>query len=99
MKFYYMDGNKKVYLTLKRAAPEWCNLDCPNIFIEDKSAGGRWPGWRLLTRLVLEDGNEDLKDKARKFIALSSEAFYKKYPACRSRAGVNGFLENFDRRR
>ncbi len=34
MKFYYMNGNKKVYLTLNRAAPEWCNLDCPFRFID-----------------------------------------------------------------
>ena len=46
MKFYYLDGDKKKYITLKRGAPEWCNIDCPPIFIED---GGpdRWQGWRL----------------------------------------------------
>ena len=95
MKFYYMDGNTKKYITLKRGAPEWCNADCPPVFVEGDP--NRWPGWRLLTGLTLEDGNSDLKEAARRFVALSSEAFYRKYPDCRSVSGRNGFLDNFDK--
>lgn len=97
MKFYYKNGGKKVYITLKRGAPEWCNLDCPAVYVEGDPT--RWPGWMLLSNgLYLEDGNSDLASRARRFVELSGEAFYKKYPRCRSIPGVNGFLENFDRR-
>jgi len=95
MKFYYKNGNKKVYITLKRGAPEWCNLDCPAIYIEGDV--NRWPGWRLMSDcLYLEDGNEDLKEVVRNFVRISGEAFYSKYPDCQTTPGVNGFLVNFD---
>lgn len=95
MKFYYFDdtGAKK-YLTLKKAAPEWCNLDCPAIYIEDDPT--RWNGWILLSNgLVLEDGNSDLYALVKKFVERSSEAFYRRYPTLRSQPGKNGFMRNF----
>ena len=94
MKFYYMDGNRKKYITLKRAAPEWCNADCPTIFIEGPEY---WHGWRLMTGLTLEDGNAKLLETARHFVRISGEEFYRKYPDCRTVPGRNGFLDNFEK--
>ena len=95
MKFYYKDCGRKVYLTLKRGAPEWCNADCPPIYIEGDPK--RWPGWILLSNcLCLEDGNRELVPLVRNFVKLSGEAFYHKYPNCQTIPGRNGFLENFD---
>lgn len=96
MKFYYLDGGRKKYLTLKRGSAAWANADCPNIFIEGDSS--RWPGWRLMTGTTLEDGNNDLREVARTFVKLSGEAFYKKFPKCAPDVpGANGFLANFER--
>ena len=94
MKFYYIDGNRKVYLTLRRGSFRWANLDCPNIYIEGDPTR---PGlWRLMTGLWLEDGNSDLKDMARNFVKLSGEAFYKEFPSLNTGRTGNGFLQNFD---
>ena len=95
-----MDGNEKRYLTLKKAAPEWCNLDCPEIKIENPDPKtGKWDGWLVISSSVsgmfLEDGNTDIKEMVHRFVKKSSEAFYKKYPSCFK--GQNGFLINFRR--
>lgn len=94
MKFYYMLGDKKVYRSLKRGDAEWCNYDCPAIYVEGDSS--RFEGWLLMSNcLVLEDGNDDLYNLARSFVEKSSKAFYAKYPETK-RANGNGFLKNFD---
>ena len=92
MRFYYMDGERKVYLTLKKGSPEWCNLDCPTIKLEGDPS--RWPGWNVLHYLILEDGNDEFYPLVRSFVKKSSEAFYRKFPDMRK--DRNGFLENFD---
>lgn len=93
IKFYY-ENNGKVYLTLTRAAPEWCNLDCPTIYIESDGTDGRWPGWMLSNGLTLEDGNSDVAGLFKEFVRKSSEAFYAKYRNCYR--GTNGFWNNFE---
>ena len=93
MRFYYMDGNKREYLTLGKGSAKWANLDCPAIRIEGDET--RWPGWLLLSDgLVFEDGNSDLYGATRNFVKKSGEAFYRKFPEVFK--GRNGFLENFD---
>jgi hypothetical protein len=92
MKFYY-EENGKVYLDLNEASPEWCNMDCPIIYVESNGKDGRWPGWRLSTGLTIEDGNSDLVQLFTSFVKKSSEAFYAKYPDCWK--GRNGFWLNF----
>ncbi len=94
MKFYYEADGKKIYLTLKRGMPEWCNYDCPDIHAEKDESKRRWDGWLVLSYpLVLEDGNEDLFLLVKSFVKKSSEAFYKKYDHLWE--GKNGFFENF----
>ena len=96
MKFYYLDGTKAKYLTLKRGASEWANQDCPAIYI--KGDPTRWPGWILMNQgLILEDGNADLFPLVREFVRKSGEAFHRKYPdSCHEGQGHNGFLNTFD---
>lgn len=91
-RFYYENGGR-VFLTLHKGSAEWCNMDCPIIYVLSDGKDGRWIGWRLSTGLTLEDGNSEFAELFAEFVRKSSEAFYKKYPQCWR--GRNGFVENF----
>jgi hypothetical protein len=96
MKFFYTEGNdyrrQRHYISLRRGAPEWCNLDCPVIYVDGDPE--RFAGWRLSTGLTLEDGNSDLAEQFLRFVLLSSKAFYQKYPQCFQPKRGNGFWKN-----
>ena len=86
----YESGTREI--TLRRAAPEWCNADCPSIWASDPDTPWRCnadgcPGMEHLP--------DDVAVLYTRFVKASSEAFYRKYPDIRNQAQRNGFWENF----
>lgn len=94
-RFYYFasDRNPKQYITMKRAAPEWCNLDCPEIYVESDD---EYDGWLVNSGgLYIESVPERVQLLFVRFVKRSERAFYHKYPQCYD--GRYGFTENLVR--
>lgn len=78
MQTKYKDETGRI-LTLKKAAPEWFNDDCPSLYRLDN--GERvWCGWSLYSGIETVDQNE--AENIEKFKENSRKAFIKKYPKC-----------------
>ena len=88
MKSYYYDDGVKHYITLRRAAPEWCNLDCPCIYQTDDMFAIN-NGLHIEYSATAEEVSLFVR-----FVKASSEAFYRKYPHLREKANSNGFVKN-----
>lgn len=93
LRFFFDDHRGHHTITMKRACAEWCNADCPTIYsaspIPDEN------GWMLNSGgLHIESLPEAWRKMFIKFVVRSSEAFYRKYPHCRSVPNRNGFVEN-----
>jgi hypothetical protein len=103
-KAYYNYGTtEEVEITLRRAAPEWCNLNCPRIWAICQDPTRDQAPWMLNSDGwigAVEGGPEDLVVLYTRFVLASSKAFYRKYPRCdKSNRGnlTNGFWHNFCR--
>lgn len=72
-------GDKRKGLTLRRAAPEWYNLDCPSIYHKDGHVV--WHGYTLHAQVV-NTGDAEEMEMMRRFLLKSRAAFRRKYPLC-----------------
>ena len=98
VKFYYMNGKKKIWITMNRAAPEWCNLDCPDIYSFAPKEISAWNGWRINDGNVMETLPYWMAKRFVRFFLLSSIAYYRKYGedcSCNNENQTNGFWRNF----
>lgn len=92
--FSYEDIDGKVHqITMRRAAPEWCNQDCPSITYV---ASDGFPMKINVTGWIgcIEHGvPDDIAVLYARFVLTSSRAWYRKFPQhCK---GSNNFWLNF----
>lgn len=98
IKFTYDDYRGSHVITMLRAAPEWCNSDCPTLYsISDNPA---LDGLRINSDgLLIESLPDELARLFARFVRKSSEAFYRKMQADHPRSAwvheENGFWHNF----
>ncbi len=91
--FCYDDHRGHHIITLKRAAPEWCNSDCPVIYVvsDDRNLHG----FKLHTSLTMEAIPNDLARLFTSFVWRSSQAYYRKREGVEVPVTENGFWKNF----
>jgi hypothetical protein len=94
MIFSYEDIDGKVHqITMRRAAPEWCNQDCPSITYVASD------GFPMKINVIgwigcIESGvPDDIAVLYARFVLASSRAWYRKFP--QHDKGSNNFWLNF----
>lgn len=75
-RYYYIADGKKHYITLKKAAPEWVNYDCPYIYDDTDVTVVQFDYFNKKI-VAMNDVEVDL---IKKFISVSDKAFCRKYP-------------------
>lgn len=100
IKFTYDDFRGTHVITMQRAAPEWCNSDCPTLY--SISGDPALDNLRINSDgLLIESIPDELARLFARFVRRSSEAFYRKmrakYPNSTWVNRENGFWSNFVR--
>lgn len=90
----YDDYRGEHVITMIRAAPEWCNSDCPSIIMVQKDPP---VSIRVNSGTFLETSNLDIASQFASFFAVSVLAYYRKYDYPIVELRNSGFWINFVR--